>query len=394
MLFTAGANAGQAATQQGSACAYLRGLVNDETAPLFLPSFPTASEGPLHESAFLYDNAVTAIALVSCGEPIKARRLTDAILYAQQHDRHWKDGRLRNAYRAGTVQGHQVKLPGWWDAGLKQWLEDKYQVGSDVGNMAWALLALLAVEPALQQPDYKAGALQLANWLERFNDKRGAHGYLGGLYGHEPEPVSVTWKSTEHNTDLVAVFRLLARATGDPLWNAKAQQATAFVSSMWIKDKNCFATGVGDDGVTRNPIVALDAQAWPLLAIPDFRHTYLAAVQCMDRFVGVADGYAYSEAKEGIWTEGSAQMQLLFALLGEPVRSEQLARVVRRQKTAEGGYLATDNAEIPTSFMLATDPTKPRLYFRLPHLGAAGWAALAEQKFNPFTFSAAFPNAQ
>jgi hypothetical protein len=41
--------------------------------------------------------------------------------------------------------------------------------------------------------------------------------------------------------------------------------------------------------------------------------------------------------------------------------------------------------------MLATDPTKPRVYFHLEHLGASAWAALADQGYNPFTGGRSLP---
>jgi len=55
------------------------------------------------------------------------------------------------------------------------------------------------------------------------------------------------------------------------------------------------------------------------------------------------------------------------------------------QRSPDGGFYATSVRGLATGFMLDTDPAKPRLYFRLPHLGAASWAALAERGFNPFT---------
>jgi hypothetical protein len=47
---------------------------------LFLASYPTAEHGPLQHAAFLYDNAVAAIALVACGQAAQARRIGDAML--------------------------------------------------------------------------------------------------------------------------------------------------------------------------------------------------------------------------------------------------------------------------------------------------------------------------
>ena len=53
------------------------------------------------------------IALVGCGERERARHIGDAILAALDHDRAWHDGRLRNAYAAGSVRQFPVKLGGW-----------------------------------------------------------------------------------------------------------------------------------------------------------------------------------------------------------------------------------------------------------------------------------------
>jgi hypothetical protein len=133
-----------------SACGYLAGLIDKAppSEPLFLPSYPTVESGPLHGAAYLYDNAVAAIALVGCGEQDKAYRIGSAVLWAIDNDRTWHDGRLRNAYAAGVVANGPVKLPGWWDNTQNKWLEDRYQVGSDVGNIAWAMLALLSIDDA------------------------------------------------------------------------------------------------------------------------------------------------------------------------------------------------------------------------------------------------------
>ncbi|WP_291708829.1 hypothetical protein [Bradyrhizobium sp.] len=59
---------------KASACGYLAGLIDKAppSGPLFLTSYPTVESGPLHGAAYLYDNAVAAIALVGCGEQDKA----------------------------------------------------------------------------------------------------------------------------------------------------------------------------------------------------------------------------------------------------------------------------------------------------------------------------------
>ena len=86
----------------------------------------------------------------------------------------------------------------------------------------------------------------------------------------------MTWKSTEHNTDIAAAFAGLARATGDKAWAARARSAEQFVESMWLPDCRCFAAGTGLDGVKPNPLLALDAQLWPLMAIAGARMRAMA----------------------------------------------------------------------------------------------------------------------
>jgi hypothetical protein len=163
---------------------------------------------------------------------------------------------------------------------------------------------------------------------------------------------------------------------------------------MWRRDCACFATGTGADGVTVNHLLALDAQLWPLIALPrkllppDAGARVLATVE---KRLKIGDGFAYSEALEGIWTEGTAQAALTADLLGRPDRAKRWRRTVEDRRTADGSYEASSTAQLPTGFMLQTDPTKPRLYFRLPHLAAAAWAALAQKRVNPFTGASSLP---
>lgn len=385
-------NAWSATPAPGSACEYLRSLFSPLTrGPVLLASFPTAGEGPLQNSAFLYDNAVAATALIGCGDTALARRIGDALLLALDQDRFWHDGRLRNAYAAGAVKkGDPLKLPGWWDNSQQRWLEDRYQVGSDNGNMAWAMLALLALDKATGDIAYRAGAARVGQWVATHQDQRGTPGFTGGTFAHEPDPERIRWKSTEHNTDLAAAFARLARF--DPeRWRAPAQVAAQFVVAAWDAKRGCFATGTGDDGVTINPIIVLDAQAWPPLALPEVAAHLPAALDCAQKWLGFEGGYAYSEVRDGVWTEGSAQMLLLLKLSKRDAQAQAVRKAIEKQRTPEGSYYAAGTQRLPTGFMLDTDPLQPRLYFRLPHLGAVAWVALAERGFNPFTGDFALP---
>src|SRR6266849_4015333 len=161
------------ATPEASACGYLAGLIDKAPpGPLFLPSYPTVESGPLHGAAYLYDNAVAAIALVGCGEQDKAYRIGSAILWAIDNDRTWHDGRLRNAYAAGVVANGPVKLPGCRDNTQNKGLEDRYQVGSDNGNNAWALLAWLLIDDVSASSRSRDGAARLGTCVAQWADTR------------------------------------------------------------------------------------------------------------------------------------------------------------------------------------------------------------------------------
>lgn len=376
--------------QTPDACAYLSSLVPAEGRPLFLPSYPTAEEGPLRNVAFLYDDAVATIALVGCGEAGRARRIGDAMLAALDHDRAWHDGRLRNAYAAGPVET-PVKLAGWWDKAQNRWAEDRYQVSSDSGNMAWAMLALLALDRAQPDPRYRAGAARIGAWAAGRTDARGAGGFTGGVSGWEPSPAILSWKSTEHNTDLAAAFTALSKATGDAAWTDHAHHAAAFVGAMWDDGCGCFAVGTADDGATLNHIVALDAEIWPLLAIPAMAAHADRVLATVDEKLPAGDGYTYSDGGTGLWTEGTAQAQLTLALLGHAAQAQAAGQAVAAQYAPGGGYFATQADRLATGFADAANPGSQRYYFHLPHLAAAAWAALAEKHFNPFTGSTTLP---
>lgn len=379
-----------------TACTYLASQVDPAAGPAFLASYPTVESGPLHGVAFLYDNAVAAIALIGCGEIDRARTIDAAILWALDHDRAWHDGRLRNGYAAGRAVDDPVKLAGWWDKGQGRWLEDGYQAGSATGDMAWSMLALLALDRADPEhgAQYRAAAARIGGWITGRRDARGPGGFTGGIFGWESAPKPLSWKSTEHNTDLAAAFTLLADATHDPAWADRAGAAARFVKAMWLESCACFAVGTLEDGTTPNLVMALDAEIWPLLAIPGLAAPpYAAALSTSEARLRAGAGFTYSDAGGGLWTEGTAQVALAARLLGRTEEFAALTTAVAAERAPGGGFYATDVAALPTGFANAADPSSQRFYYRLPHLAPAAWAALAERGFNPFTADSALPKA-
>jgi hypothetical protein len=160
---------------------------------------------------------------------------------------------------------------------------------------------------------------------------------------------------------------------------------------MWNAGCGCFAVGTAEDGVTVNPMLALDAQVWPLMALPGAVQRRAPVLQTIDRSLRFEAGYTYSEAGGGLWIEGTAQVAVLLELLHRETGARALRAAINGQRTADGGYYASGAAATPTGFMLATDPSRPRVYFHLEHLGAAAWAALADQGYNPFRGGRSLP---
>jgi hypothetical protein len=147
--------------------------------------------------------------------------------------------------------------------------------------------------------------------------------------------------------------------------------------------------GTTEDGKTRSLYLALDAQTWPLLAIAGAATRYKAAAAQTKLRDG--EGFAYSEAKEGLWTEGTAQVALLMNLSGREEEANRLMKAVEAMRAPDGSYFAASTRELPTGFMLETDPTQPRQYFHIAHLAALSWVAIAQRRYNPFTGTNTLP---
>src|SRR5581483_9170090 len=124
---------------------FLDGVTFDDARPderRLIRSFtagPAPDEDAIRGVAFLYDNALALLALLARGDVEgnrRARLLADGIVWAQEHDRRFRDGRWRNGYAAGPIgdpaTGH-ARLPGWYDEAHGREVEDRYATGSDTG---------------------------------------------------------------------------------------------------------------------------------------------------------------------------------------------------------------------------------------------------------------------
>lgn len=375
-------------------CATLASRVDEVSGrgPLFLRSYDNSyapgptSEPALSNAAFTYDNALAIMALTACGRQDRALRIGEALLDAVSLDRAGWKGRLRNTYRAGAQKQRPIPPNGWWDAVGNHWGEDSYQVGTATGNVAWAGLALLTLAESTGEARFRDGATELARWVvEHTRDPRGPGGFNGGVQGFDDAPQPLTWKSTEHNTDLVALFGWLASVSGDD-FSGPEREARAFLDTLWTAGGDHFPIGTAPDGVTVSTSTSgLDAQLWPLL-LPKAPEAWRAALSYAERAHGADGGFDFNDDRDGMWVEGTAQAALAYRVVGRRGDADRLFGELLKE-ISPGGYLyATRPQVLSTGLAIGPDSkTDDFLYYRRPHLGATAWAALAALGWNPFT---------
>lgn len=342
---------------------------------------------PLASTAFTYDNALAAIALVACGDTSNAARIADGIVTAVEHDRSFQDGRIRNAYRAGPVR-QPALLPGWWDGTQKRWAEDAYQDGSQTGNAAWAGLALLAVAQSRPEdaPRYIQTARKLAGWIRMQTDGKTA-GLRGGVEGFDGQQTVLRWKSTEHNVDAYALGTWLERIAPAPEAPSVSRSARAFLDKMFDAQEGMFRMGTEPDGTIQpRDRYALDALIWPLIAVDPAPPEWRRSLQFAQQHLAVGAGYTFALSDTGVWTEGTAQAALVLSASGEKGKADQALSLATRQMAPTGYLYATQCGAVPTGLKVSTaSKDNDFLYFHRPHLGATAWAAIAATGMNPFT---------
>lgn len=362
--------------------------------------------------AFTYDNAVALLAFLAEGNQDRAKLLADALVYAHQNDRYYRNQdltqpdsrRLRNAYQGGDL----AQWPGWTPNGYLwavrtsgfpldltknppeiarypnsgTWGEDKVQLSTNTGNIAWTMLGLLGFyeRGGRAWPDggkYLDTTINLGEWVEiNCRSNLGPGGYTGGFEGWEPIPTKITYKATEHNIDLYVAFKRLYHLTGEQKWLERANHAKNFVVQMWENDH--FWTGTTEDGVTINKSqIPLDIQAWANLAFPGAEgQPYRVALNYCESNHRVGCGYDFNTDRDGIWYEGTAHMALAYQATGQRDEWQNLLSCLHQAQDPGGGLPAANIDGLTTGF--------DWLYYNRLHVGATAWLVLAEKGFNPF----------
>jgi len=359
--------------------------------PRFLLSYKTISSNQsfdkvMRNVAFTYDNALALLAFLAKNDRVGAKLIADALVYAQNHDRFYTDGRLRNAYQAGDLalpkgwivnnRNLTVRIPGWYDKG--RWYENKSLVSTYTGNVAWAMIALLSYYETAGEKRYLDAAKKMGEWIEQnCRDNRGAGGYTAGFEGWEPNPVKITHKSTEHNIDLYVAFKKLYMITKENKWNERAEHAKKFILGMWDNSEGKFWTGTTKDGITINKdTIPLDIQAWAILALKNESKPYWKALEYAEKHMKVGNGFDFNQDKDGIWYEGTAQMALAYYSTNQKSNWNNLTTFLKTSQDKSGGIFASNKNGLTTGFNW--------LYFKRLHIGATAWLLFAQTGLNPF----------
>jgi hypothetical protein len=329
----------------------------------------------------------------------------------------YNDGSIRNGYSSGDIIDPNSGLIRWpvilnkqnnddIFVGDDQPLWDGYARGRDTGNLAWAALALVQAHEILtpQHDRYLQAATKIANWIvenHSYNmktDKPSCRpvnkGYSGGYEQVELGQNKITYRSTEHNLDLVALFRHLARAyhrntKARAFWEAQEQQALQFVQAMWQQEKEYFQVGTQPGSQCVNTSVkALDVQTWAMLALGD--RTYINALpwaikNCKARNISNAFDFNCQADGDGGWWEGTAQLALALSLYGYEKIAEsihqQLREVQIRDSNAAGAIPAASKDGLTTGIEKKWGKW---VYNNEAHIGATAWYIFAALKKNPY----------
>lgn len=376
---------------------FVGGCAAQQNAPILLRSYDTDNVY-IRNAAFSYDNALVALAYLSEGKQADAARILDAFVYAIENDR-YTPGRVRNAYAAGNIHAlpgweSGARLPGWYDPAVGEtgaWYEDRYQVGSNVGNSSYVALAFLQYDALYGSETYRAEAARIMDWvLDNCSDANPGFtaGYDGWPEGDPPVVYPFTYKSIEHNIDAYAAFSRLYAVTGEARYQSAAESALAFIASMYDSSEGVFYTGTLDDGVTpsRENIV-LDAQVWSALALGDAFAPYQASAARVAAMRQENGAYPFCEtnANGGWWAEGTAYTALLLRLTGQGAAAVQTLSALCSIQLDNGLFPAATVDDLSTGFNLFTG--EPWVYTTDAHIAPTAWFIMSVNGFNPYRFS-------
>jgi hypothetical protein len=375
-------------------------FAESKPGPLLLPSYEPSQPGTpaaaLDNVASIRANALAAIALTAAGRHDRARQIADAFVYALGHDRTFSDGRLRNAYLNGDPRSDPgwlspdgrdyARLPGSWSAEDGVWREDPWAGSTSSGDLAWAMLAL--TEVAANAPDrteYAEAAQKIAAFLFTLTDE--TNGFTAGYVVSGDGQDKSTAKKTADNFVLWGAFRRLSLFMGEQesttwavTYAAAAEKARLFAKAMYGADCACFRAGTAADGSEDAPLALADNSLALLVMGQELAEAdqVLAAIAAA---FGVGQGFDADADKDGVWYEGTVQVQLAYAQAGEADVAAVLLGYVGANRLADWSLPAADRDGLTTG-LLSPDGS-PTVYDKRSSLEATAWLGLAQMGVNP-----------
>jgi len=399
-----------------------------DSGPITLAQSYTDQAG-LFSTAFTYDNAITILAYLadrSAASRTRAIKLGDALLYAQAHDPTYTDGRLRQAYNVGPYTFYDgslqpygfVKADGTANVGTQFGF-----VGTAVGDMAWAAIALAALARRTKGRRFLDGAVRIGEWIE--TNARSDQPLGGYKFGVDGANAKLPFSSTEHNIDLVGLFGQLGRLTGKRIWRGRREHAAAFIAKMWEPTAGFFYTGT-NDGVTINKSpIPEDTQTWSYLALEsrrysrslDWEATNLRVLDNAARRNSTVplgqsyEGITFSSAsllanedapiaefqpkpdRNGVWFEGTAHLALALRERGGRGDEKLAGRLIASTERAQdllgiGQTIGAKALPERAGVVSASSPLDTGFgfgYYPYRHTGATAWYLLAARRANPLS---------
>ena len=324
-------------------------------------------------SSDIYDDALVIDAYLAEGTQNGAARaevIGNGLLYLQAHDPA-HDGRIMNQYQPTALQH-----PG--DIHVTD-------PTSNTGHMAWAGDALAQLYSATGRKSYLDGAVAIGDWIQAHcQDHRGPGGYTGGYTGSGSK---IEWKSTEHNIDVYAFFRLLARETGNPAWSSRSAWARRFILAMWDTAAGRFNVGTAGNGAAQeySPQVE-DVNSWSYLALRD--PAYEQSLDWEQRHLAVtADGYSgvsiCTGNRTGVWFEGTAHLADALELSGEADDQADAAAYLSDLARAQASGPNADGLGIMAASYDALGDCEGGDVYASLHTGTTAWYILAAEPHRP-----------
>ncbi|MFC0436391.1 hypothetical protein [Kutzneria buriramensis] len=362
-----------------------------------LPAVAFTYDAALALLAYLGDSRFTALQ--------RARTIGDALLYAQDHDPQYQDGRLRQAY---VVDGF-VRSDGAVNIASNFGL-----TGSAGGDLAWAGIGLLALHRATGDARYLAGAGRIGQWVVQ--NCRSGNGFL---FGVDAGGTHLQNSATEHNIDLTVLFGGLAARTGDNDWLAQREHALTMVRRMWNPGAGHFYTGTTDGTTINRSVIPEDIQTWSWLALRDSRYARAigwatSQLTVTDRAGGVnseltdgrsVTGLTFSSASlaadparpiganlplpapNGVWCEGTAHAVCALQQHGAREQAAALLGGLATVRSQLGAGQTVGGRPLSGGLVAATSPIDTGFgygYYSHQHVGATAWFLFAAANRNPF----------